>query len=824
MRVRIFLTAVICGLGLTMQVWAAATDHFDIPPGDLLPALDSLSRASHLEFIYSADDLIGLQTAGVHGELTAAQALRKLLEGTSLAVIEYPDGSILIEANPAATEPGRPQVLRPATTDVPPTIQNANRPAEVVVTGTAFGLVATRTETPLREIPQTISLITSEQIRQQNDTDLGQALSHAPGITIVRTDSLDNDFYSRGFKVTSFHVDGGASLFSVSGIEQLDSVVGPGGPFLGTADLSEFDHIEVLRGADALFANNGNPGATVSMMRKRPLSSPQLLLDAHVGSWSDTRLEADATAPIALDGSLRGRVDMVYANQRNFYEPGGLERYRVFTVLDYDLSASTLVTVGSSYQRDDAVPFVSGLPLNPNGSDPHLPRKTALTFNWARYQLRSAEFYLQLRQHLGNEWQVAANASAWNNAVKYVYGIYDSPVDPLTSGFDAAPVFNATPHPNTQQELSTDITLTGTANLLGHREELAVGVDYTRVISHWDLDLYTPTFPLVSNAYAYDASLYADPNSHHPTLGFDIHAADRRAGVFSSIRLFLRQDLSVVAGARYSGNRTDVDTSGMSDTLSASVSTNFASSAVISPYAGVSYNLNGSFSLYASYADIYRSNGRGVDRSELKPSHGIDVEGGVKFAAHNGSLNGSLVLYRIRQLDVPVPDLSVRPQGVDLATNSSRGIESELEGHLQTDWLIAGGYTFNINHGADGTPLSSATPRHSFKLWTSKRLPGYLSRWTVGGELRAQSANSRSGAYCPDPTGFCSSLAEFRAEQRAYALAGLRTEFQIDSHWRAALSVDNVLDKVYYETVGTPLNRNWYGEPRSVLLRIDGRF
>jgi outer membrane receptor for ferric coprogen and ferric-rhodotorulic acid len=165
-------------------------------------------------------------------------------------------------------------------------------------------LVATRTETPLREIPQTISLISQEQMRQQNDTDLADVLRNAVGITVVENNSLSRTFVSRGFMITTFHVDGGAALNSFSNT-----------PVYGTPDLGEYDHVEVLRGSDALFGGVGNPGASVNIVRKRPLASNEAMFSAYVGSWNSTRAEADVTGPLGFDGGLRARLDVVFGDR-----------------------------------------------------------------------------------------------------------------------------------------------------------------------------------------------------------------------------------------------------------------------------------------------------------------------------------------------------------------------------------------------------------------------------------------------------------------------------------------------------------------------------
>ena len=76
---------------------------------------------------------------------------------------------------------------------------HATRPEEVVVVGLAEQLVATRIATPLRDIPQTISIVTGEQMRQRNDATLADVLAYAPGITMARGTSLDQYFYARAY-------------------------------------------------------------------------------------------------------------------------------------------------------------------------------------------------------------------------------------------------------------------------------------------------------------------------------------------------------------------------------------------------------------------------------------------------------------------------------------------------------------------------------------------------------------------------------------------------------------------------------------------------
>jgi outer membrane receptor for ferric coprogen and ferric-rhodotorulic acid len=280
-------------------------------------ALQEFARQSGLQIIYFSQVTQGLRAPPLAGQYTIDAAFDQLLHGSRLSFRVINPKTV--EIRPA--DRNSPDAPRDRSATLPPDTpapvsgqrvdsrkmrRSPDEIAEVVVNGTAEGLVATRTATPLREIPQTVSIISREQIRQQNDTDLADALNHAAGITAVRTDSLGQNLYSRGFQITAFHLDGGAAVNAFD-----DASV----PFFGTPDLSEFDHIEVLRGSDSLFGGKGNPGAAISLVRKRPLATTELSFSALAGSWDRYRLEGDITGPLGFDGALRGRLDGVYASR-----------------------------------------------------------------------------------------------------------------------------------------------------------------------------------------------------------------------------------------------------------------------------------------------------------------------------------------------------------------------------------------------------------------------------------------------------------------------------------------------------------------------------
>jgi outer membrane receptor for ferric coprogen and ferric-rhodotorulic acid len=818
--------------------------HLAIDSLPLSRSLQEFARQSGVQIVFFSEIAEGLQAPSLNGQYTIATALAILLQGSRLTfrVINPKTIEILPLAsaksrNQAGDEPAAP--FRNATSDrdkyardQKQTPENPMPLEEVVVAATAEGLVATRTQTPLRQIPQTVSIISQEQIRQENDTDLADALTNAVGITAVRTDSLTQAFYSRGFEVTTFHLDGGAALNSFD-----NTTV----PFSGSPDLGEFDHVEVLRGADALFGGNGNPGATLNLVRKLPLSTEEVMFSASAGSWNNLRIEGDITGPLALDDALRGRLDVVFSDRDYSYNTASLEKKKTFGVLEYDLSPETLMTIGGSYEWDNAVPFEGGLPLYADGGDPALPRSTSFTFYWARYYTQTREIYGQLQQWFGGSWKLKINSTSLDEAAEYGYGIFQAPIDRDTDTLESPPWIVFTARPNTQNQFVVDATLTGSFEWFGRRADVALGGDYTHVKGDLAYNVFDPSGP-VSSAFAYNPGAYPDPRlTKLPDSVSESLTTSNQVGLFASLKAYLSADLSVSAGMRDSNDRTHAYT-----TSTYPSSPGFSSFAVsdvknfgkVTPYGGVIFRLDQTYSLYASYADIYVSNDglRRPDGVQLAPADGGVVEAGIKGAWRDGALNASLAAYDVDQRGLAVYDASASNLNATYQCcylpdghNRSKGVDTEVSGVLEPGWLIGAGYTFNINRSEFGNALSGATPRHLLKLWTSKQLRGDWSGWNVGGNLQAQSSTFEPGDYCLQAYVFgggCSELptTSFKDIQGSYMFVNLRVGYDFDRHWRTALSINNVFDRIYYQTVGGTSGNNWYGEPRSFLLRLDGRY
>jgi outer-membrane receptor for ferric coprogen and ferric-rhodotorulic acid len=812
----------------------AAKISFRIPSQPLEGALREFAQQSGVQIIFFSEIAQGLQAPAITGEYTVAAALDALLAASKLTyrvinpktieiLTRTPKGSSLRNGDRSPgdmTSPG--QAARKTHSSQSPELD------ELVVAATSEGLVATRTETPLREVPQSLSIVSPEQIRQNNYADLDDALANAIGTTPERGDSLGQNFFVRGFAVSTLHVDGGAAFNSFDLVAE---------PFFGSPGLSEFDHIEILRGADGLFGGNGGPGATINLIRKRPLATPDFTVSAWTGSWNNNRVEADATGPLAFDGGLRGRLVADVSAKDYFYDIANLRRMKIFGVIEYDLTAHTLLTAGASYEWQNALPFVGGLPFYQDGTDPHLPRPTALTFDWANYDTRTREIYLGLTHTSGNHWKVKFNATSFDETARYDYGYFSSVVGPPSKALWIVPSETFSTRPNTLDQFACDATVTGEFDWLGHLEKVAFGADMLRFRGDTAIvDFYDPNAPL-SNAYDYDPGTYPDPRfSTLPSYETDTLSSSNQSAVFGSVKVYLSAALSIIGGARISRDSAASEIYEKLGTQNSSGSFGFKTPTKVTPYGAILYDLNPRYTLYASYADIYQSNGllRQVDGAFLPPIDGVNIEAGIKAAWYGGTLNGSLALYHIAQSGLPAEDDRARAGGVFVygccylptGVDRSKGIDLEFNGRVTSGWLIGTGYTYNTNADFDGGDLSTATPRHLFKLWTSVQLPGQFDHWTVGGTVLAQSGTFKENDLCQlNVLGYCVGGDEpVKNTQSAYAIVGARVGYEFDKHWRLALNINNFFDRVYYQTVGFPGSGNWYGEPRNFLLRADVRF
>ena len=513
---------------------------------------------------------------------------------------------------------------------------------------------------------------------------------------------------------------------------------------------------------------------------------------------------------------MRGRIATAQEDRKYFYDVANSQKQAYYGIVEADLGADTLLTVGGSYQRRDWLPYMMHMPRYRDGGDLGLTRGTYLGADWNRWDFENTQLFAELSHRLSDDWTVKFNVNQAEETSKLKYAYVRGAVDRAT-GLGARLYGGGNQYRNRQ--LGLDLMVSGGFEALGRRHELVLGGNwYDRSARSYNA-YALPGFPARGvDVFDYHVRDYPEPAD--PEWGSKNDVKTRQAGIYAMTRLKLADPLTLVLGSRMSWWRSQSRNliSGRSDPA-------VSEHGRMTPYAGLVYDIDPNWTAYASYADILRvqSDLRTADGGSLPPVVGANYEAGVKSEWLDGRLNASLALFRIiernraqRDPDYPeVGDCCYAASG----EVRSQGIETEISGRLAPGWEVAGGYTFNTtrylkDRANGGAPFRTFTPRHIFQLWTTYQLPGPWNRWSVGGGV-----NVKSGIYA-ESAAQGPVRGSTRVSQGGYAVWNARIGYRVDEHISLALNVNNLFDKVYYQRLGNADMGNAYGEPRSFMLNM----
>ncbi|EMM8498358.1 Fe(3+)-pyochelin receptor FptA [Pseudomonas aeruginosa] len=655
--------------------------------------------------------------------------------------------------------------------------------------------VTTLGKVPLkpRELPQSASVIDHERLEQQNLFSLDEAMQQATGVTVQPFQLLTTAYYVRGFKVDSFELDGVPALL--------------GNTASSPQDMAIYERVEILRGSNGLLHGTGNPAATVNLVRKRPQREFAASTTLSAGRWDRYRAEVDVGGPLSASGNVRGRAVAAYEDRDYFYDVADQGTRLLYGVTEFDLSPDTLLTVGAQCQHIDSITNMAGVPMAKDGSNLGLSRDTYLDVDWDRFKWDTYRAFGSLEQQLGGGWKGKVSAEYQEADSRLRYAGSFGAIDPQTG--DGGQLMGAAYKFKSIQR-SLDANLNGPVRLFGLTHELLGGVTYAQGETRQDTArfLNLPNTPV--NVYRWDPHGVPRPQIGQYTSPGTTTTTQK--GLYALGRIKLAEPLTLVVGGRESW--WDQDTP----------ATRFKPGRQFTPYGGLIWDFARDWSWYVSYAEVYQPQAdRQTWNSEpLSPVEGKTYETGIKGELADGRLNLSLAAFRIDlennpQEDPDHPGPPNNPFYISGGKVRSQGFELEGTGYLTPYWSLSAGYTYTSteylkdSQNDSGTRYSTFTPRHLLRLWSNYDLPWQDRRWSVGGGLQAQSD------YSVDYRGVS-------MRQGGYALVNMRLGYKIDEHWTAAVNVNNLFDRTYYQSLSNPNWNNRYGEPRSFNVSLRGAF
>jgi outer membrane receptor for ferric coprogen and ferric-rhodotorulic acid len=675
---------------------------------------------------------------------------------------------------------------------------------------------ATKLNLSIKETPQSVSVITRQQMDDFKLGTLSEAMSQTTGIVVQHNDSDRVNYSSRGYSINNFQIDGMLNTFSY---------------MKSDADTIIYDRIEVVRGATGLTTGAGDPSATINMVRKRPTAQLQALAGASGGSYDDYYSYVDVGGPLAFDGRLRGRTVLAYRDSQSFRDKYALQREVGYGILEADLTESTVLAVGYDYQDKQVqgtswgtVPY-----WNADGREAGLGRSTNMATSWSSWPLRDKTAFATLDQQLAGGWHLKA-----------AYTHRKSDTDGKTyyggGGFpeaDRSGMVAYMGHMVGDQSMKAyDFNVSGPYSLFGREHEMMFG--YGEAERRSDSP-YTVDDPRAADYASIRDWKYMGNIGKFPDTVTDLTGSKdstRQKAGYIATRLSLTDDLHAVLGSRY-GSWKSSTTSNTYDSnlrLIGVDTTSQQQNDMWTPYAGLLYDLTPEYTAYVSYTDIFKPQSqRDASRKYIEPVVGSNYEVGLKGSVLDERLNLSSAIFWSKQDNVAEVDYSVPPDPVTREEfyksggkgTRVNGFEAEASGEILDGWNMTAGYTYT--HSVDGEKQRSNTaqPLNMFRLSTAYRLPGNWHALTVGGAVNWQSDIYRA-ANRPVGRGANGRIITERSRisEGAYTVVKLMTRFEFDKHLSASLNVDNLFDKKYYENVGF-YNGVYWGDPRTVTLSLD---
>jgi catecholate siderophore receptor len=689
----------------------------------------------------------------------------------------------------------------PVTVDLTPTrapVRIILQPENVSETVTVVGsrvivssvTSATKTETPLRDLPQSVSIVTKELIAEQRMQGMADVVRYMPGVGIAQGEGNRDTPILRGNATTSD--------FFVDGIR--DDVQ-------YFRDLYNVDHVEALKGPNAMMFGRGGVGGVINRVSRQAEWQPAREVSFQFGSWNNRRLTADLGR--GFNDKTAARLTTVYENSDSYRDGVGLERYGVNPTLAFALGPNTTLRAGYEYFHDSrtadrGISSFNGLPV---ATDPS-------TFFGNPDQSHSdatINVFSSLIEHKFANGITLRNRVSYGNYDKFYQNVFPGAVNTAGTTVSLSAYNNATDRRNLFDQ--TDVILSRRTGRLHHT--LLTGAELGRQVT--DNFRTTGFFSTLGPAVTTISVPLSNPTTSLPleyrqsASDADNHGIATNAAVYAQDQVAFGEHVQALVGLRFESFNVDFRNNRMA--------TDFSSSdGLLSPRLGLIYKPATPVSIYGSYSLSYlprageQLSSLSLSNQALDPEEFRNYEVGAKWDVAP-TLAFTAALYRLDRGNVVVPDPIDPTLSLLVDAQRTKGLELGLGGRVTRAWSLIGGYAYQdgkITRALSATVQAGAVlpqlPKHSFSLWSKYDLS---SQWGIGLGLIHRSDVFTSTDNSVILPGFV------RVDAGVF--------FNLNSKLQAQLNVENLLDKDYYASAHSNTNIT-PGSPRAVRVALTTRF
>lgn len=645
-----------------------------------------------------------------------------------------------------------------------------------------------KTPTPIIDVPQSLSIITAQELTERGITSIGEIIDYTPGVNTSQGEGHRDAVVFRGVRSTAdFYIDGHRD-----DVQYFRS-------------LYNIEQVEILRGPNALLFGRGGTGGILNRVSKKARVDDQFThYKATLNSFGGTGVALDSNVVTGANSAVR--INAMYEhldNHRDFYDG---DRYGINPTARWELTPDTILDLSYEYINHER--FIDrGVPTGTDGRPIEALKDVVFADPENNYHELEAHV---LRATLAHQFtdHIKANFSAQYGDYDKVYAnFYTSSYDQDTNIAELDGYIDST--------FRDSLILTG--NLVAEFETGDVGhtliVGSELIQTDSDQNRFNPVFDstgddteffVAQRPVQFRALTGVNAWGNRVTANFSDLNDDTRVDleVFS---LYLQDEVSfsehldLVIGARF--DRFDIS---VFNAMPEVLETRARTDQEVSPRLGIIYKPQENISLYASYSESFlpRSGEQYTDingnNDKLDPDTYSNREMGLKWDFSHG-LSFTAAVFENSQRSPQVADND--PATLDIIDSEISGAELQLSGQINRQWRISANYSYLDGEIVDRSGPTGRTPielpENTFSVWTSYKVSDVFGMG-IGLTYQDKSfINSSNSAVLPSYT---------RVDASAY--------YALSNSMRVQVNIENLLDEVYFPnahathqvTVGAPLN------------------
>ena len=649
---------------------------------------------------------------------------------------------------------------------------------------------ATKTTTPLRDVPQAVSVVTSALIADQRMASMADVTRYMPGVGFAQGEGNRDTPILRGNSTTSdFFVDGVRDDVQYF------------------RDVYNVDRVEALKGPNAMIFGRGGVGGVINRVTRQADWGQAREASLQFGSWNNKRFTADVGR--GLNETVALRATGLYEKSDSYREGFNVERYGFNPTVAFRLGPNTTLRGSYEYFHDERIADrgISSFNGRPVVTDPGTffgdPTQSPTD---ATVNLVSG-----LLEHRFNSRVTLRNRLSYGDYDKFYQNVFPGAVNAAGTTVAISAYNNATARQNLFNQ--TDDIVSAQTGRFGHT--LLLGTEFGRQetsnfrntgffsslganVTTFNAPLSSPTvsLPLAFRQNATDA---------------DNHGVTTIASVYAQDQVALSGQVEAVVGLRFDSFNADV-------TNNRTASDFTSDDGLVSPRLGLIYKPIQPLSLYGSYSLTYlprageQLSSLSLTNQALDPEEFRNYEVGVKWDVVP-SFSVTAALYRLDRGNVIVPDPNDPTASILVDAQRTKGLELGVNGYLTRAWSMAGGYAYqdgeitrSISATAQAGAVLAQLPKHSISLWNKY---DFTPRFAAGlgliyrGDVFTSTDNL---VLLPNWT---------RVDASLY--------YNVTSMLRAQVNIENLFGENYYLNAHSNTNIT-PGSPRAVRVALTTHF